>query len=128
MLARWRDWLAGHRRAAAPQVAQDWPAAFARVPVLAHWPDADRERLQQLALDFLADKVLEPVADATIDRPQALAIALQAALPVLDLGLDWYRGWHAVVLYPDAFRSRFEQTDETGVVHQVDDWRSGESW
>lgn len=128
MLARWRDWLAGHRRAAAPQVVQDWPAAFARVPVLAHWSAVDRERLQQLALDFLAGKVLEPVDEATIDRPQALAIALQAALPVLNLGLDWYRGWHSVVLYPDEFRSRFEEMDEAGVVHQVEDWRSGESW
>ena len=128
MLARWRDWLAGRGRARAPQVAEHWPAAFACVPVLAHWSAADRERLQQLALDFLADKVLEPVVGTAIDRPQALAIALQAALPVLNLGLDWYRGWHAVVLYPDEFRSRFEEMDETGVVHQVDDWRSGESW
>ncbi|WP_448505940.1 M90 family metallopeptidase [Immundisolibacter sp.] len=128
MLARWRDWLAGRGRTQAPQVADDWPAAFARVPVLAHWSAGDRERLQQLALDFLAAKALEPAADATVDRIQALAIALQAALPVLNLGLDWYRGWHSVVLYPDEFRSRFEEVDEAGVVHQVDDWRSGESW
>ena len=128
MLARWRDWLQRRRMARAPQAVDDWPAAFARVPVLAHWPQADRERLQQLALDFLAGKTLEPVADAAIDRPQALAIALQAVLPVLNLGLDWYAGWHAVVLYPDEFRSRFEEVDEAGVVHQVDDWRSGESW
>ena len=53
---------------------------------------------------------------------------LQAALPVLNLGLDWYRGWHSVVLYPDEFRSRFEEVDEAGVVHEVEDWRSGESW
>jgi Mlc titration factor MtfA (ptsG expression regulator) len=128
VLARWRDWLQGRGMARAPPAADDWPAAFARVPVLAHWPAADRERLQQLALDFLADKALEPAAGTAIDRPQALAIALQAALPVLNLGLDWYAGWHAVVLYPDAFRSRFDEVDEAGVVHQVDDWRSGESW
>lgn len=127
MLARWRDWWRG-RDQGAPQQADDWPAAFARVPVLAHWPAADRQRLQALALEFLADKTLEAVAGTVIDRPQALALALQAALPVLNLGLNWYRGWHAVVLYPQAFRSRFEQMDEAGVVHQVDDWHSGESW
>ncbi len=108
--------------------ADDWSAAFARVPVLAYWPAVERQRLQGLALQFLTDKALEPVADTVLDRPQALAIALQAALPVLNLGLDWYAGWHAVVLYPDEFRSRFEEVDEAGVVHQIDDWRSGESW
>lgn len=89
---------------------------------------ADRQRLQRLALEFLADKALEPITDTDIDPPQALAIALQAALPVLNLGLDWYRGWHAVVLYPDEFRSRFTEVDEAGVVHEIEDWRGGESW
>ena len=127
MLQRlWRAWAG--RTAQAPPPADDWQAAFARVPVLDNWPARERERLQQLAGQFLADKAIEPAGDTAVSRIDALAIALQAALPVLELGLDWYRGWHAVVLYPDEFRSRFEEVDEAGVVHEVEDWRSGESW
>lgn len=124
-----RLWHAWRRRAADDlPVADDWQAAFDAVPVLANWPMSARERLQVLALAFLADKAIEPVGDTAVGRTETLSLALQAAMPVLELGLDWYRGWHAVVLYPDEFRSRFEQVDEAGVVHQVDDWRSGESW
>ncbi len=108
--------------------AADWQAAFARVPMLTNWSAADRQRLQRMALAFLSDKALEPVADAAPEQAETLALALQAALPVLNLGLDWYRGWHAVVLYPDDFRSRFDEVDQAGVVHQVEAWRSGESW
>ena len=28
-------------------------------------------------------------------------------------------------LMPDEFRSRFEEVDEAGVVHQIEDWRGG---
>lgn len=127
MLQRlWRAWAG--RTAQARPPADDWQAAFARVPVLAHWPAGQRQRLQHLAAQFLADKAMEPAGDSTVSHIDILAIALQAALPVLELGLDWYRGWHAVVLYPDEFRSRFTEVDEAGVVHEIEDWRGGESW
>lgn len=128
MLQRlWRNWV---RRAPSLQdvSAADWGAAFARVPVLAYWPADDRERLRALAWQFLVDKAIEPVDGFAVDLAPRLTVGLQAALPVLNLGLDWYRGWHAVVLYPDEFRSRFEEIDEAGVVHQIEDWRGGESW
>jgi len=123
----WRAW-AGRAPPLQDLPWDDWAAAFARVPVLAHWPADDRERLRQLAAHFLAEKVIEPVDGLTVEPASRLALALQAALPVLNLGLEWYRGWHAVVLYPDEFRSRFEEVDEAGVVHQIEDWRGGESW
>lgn len=127
MLGRLRRAWAGDAASNA-RPDDDWSAAFARLPVLAHWPAGDRERLQGLAARFLADKAVEPVEGCAVERAQVLALALQAALPVLNLGLDWYRGWHAVVLYPDEFRSRYTELDEAGVVHEIDDWRGGESW
>lgn len=129
MLRRlWRG-LVG-RAAPSPQAvsAAEWAEAFARVPVLAHWPADDRARLRTLATQFLAEKTIEPVHGLLVEPTRRLSLALQAALPVLNLGLDWYRSWHAVVLYPDEFRSRFEEIDEAGVVHEIEDWRGGESW
>lgn len=85
-------------------------------------------RLSDMALLFLHHKKLEPVQSLVLDAPMRLIIALQACLPVLELGLDWYRGWYSVVVYPDAFRTRHQQMDEAGVVWEDSEVLSGESW
>ena len=64
-------------------------------------------------------------------EPQAedrLAVALLAALPVLHLGLDWYRDFHTFILYPAEFIADIEEVDEDGLVHSGRDLRSGEAW
>lgn len=125
MLRRlWQAW-----RRPSPTVAEaDWQAAYRALPTLARRPAHERLRLQQLALALLDEKSIEPAGEFTLSTAETLALGLLAAVPILNLGLDWYRGWHALVLYPDEFRSRFEEVDEAGVVHLVEDWRSGESW
>jgi hypothetical protein len=57
-----------------------------------------------------------------------LEIALQACLPVLELGLHWYRGWHALILYPEEFVPAREVVGEDGVVWVDDAPKSGEAW
>lgn len=125
MLRRlWQAW-----RRPAPAIPEaDWEAAFLALPILAPRPAGERQRLQRLAGALLTQKSIEPIGELDLGTTETLALALLAALPILNLGLDWYRGWHALVLYPDEFRSRYEEVDETGVVHQIEDWRSGESW
>ena len=56
-----------------------------------------------------------------------VAIAAQACLPILELGLDWYAGWTGIVVYPGDFRVRRTETDEDGVVHEWDDELAGEA-
>jgi MtfA peptidase len=56
-----------------------------------------------------------------------VAIAAQACLPVLELGLDWYRGFTGIVVYPGDFRVQRRETDEDGVVHEWDDELAGEA-
>lgn len=65
---------------------------------------------------------------ATLDPLMQLELALQACLPVLELGLDWYRGWHALILYPEEFVPAREVVDEDGVVWLDDMPKSGEAW
>jgi Mlc titration factor MtfA (ptsG expression regulator) len=55
-------------------------------------------------------------------------IALQACLPVLELGIDWYNGWVGVVIHPSDFKVKRSETDEHGVQHDWGDQLAGESW
>jgi Mlc titration factor MtfA (ptsG expression regulator) len=55
-------------------------------------------------------------------------IALQACLPILNLGLDWYRGWSSIVVYPGEFLVPRSIADEDGVVHEYVEPITGEAW
>ncbi len=55
-------------------------------------------------------------------------LALQAALPILHLGLDWYRGFHEIILIPEPVVRRQQVQDEFGLVSEVEEENAGESW
>ncbi|MDD3528763.1 MAG: zinc-dependent peptidase [Gallionellaceae bacterium] len=86
------------------------------------------ERLEQLARQLLADKTFTGVAGNEVDPAMATVIAAFAALPVLNLGYDWYKGWNEIVVYPAEFVPERDVTDEYGVVHRVRQPLSGEAW
>ena len=106
----------------------DWQQAFARLPLLERLTDDERNRLRRLAILFLHAKSLEGAGDLEVDTQLKLVIALQACLPILNLGLDWYDGWVSVVIHPYGFTPVHTEMDEYGVVHHVKDALSGESW
>ena len=106
----------------------DWRAARAALPLLAGLTDEQDGRLADLALLFLRDKRLEAVQGLQLTVRMRLVIALQAALPVLELGLDWYRGWYALILYPAEFVPAHEYVDDDGLVWVDDAVKSGEAW
>lgn len=120
---RRRRWLQRH-----PIPDRTWDRVLARTPLL-QGPDAEgRARLRELATVFLQEKTwigtheLEPTEDMRVQ------IAALAALPVLGLDLDWYRGWETVILYPGEFVHRREEVDAGGLVHEWDEVLSGEAW
>ncbi|WP_296896155.1 zinc-dependent peptidase, partial [Thiohalocapsa sp.] len=80
-----------------------WPEICLELPLLDGLDDAARRRLIDTAALFLHQKAFEAAGGAELDLRTCMELALQAALPVLELGLDWYRGWHAVIVYPDEF-------------------------
>ncbi len=57
-----------------------------------------------------------------------VAIGVQACILILNLGLDYYRGWVEVIVYPDEFVAEYEYIDEAGVTHHVEEAMTGESW
>lgn len=87
----------------------------------------DTPRLRELVLLFLAEKEFAGAHGIEVTDEMRLAIAAQACLPILGLGLDWYAGWHGVVVYPGDFRVRRREVDEAGVVHEWDDELAGEA-
>jgi len=126
-LGRW--WrsrrLASHRSRYSDS---DWAAACDALPTLAGLDDERSERLRDLALGFLKEKRLEPVQGLELTDSMRLRVALQACLPILELGLHWYRGWYALILYPAEFLTEHQHADEHGLVWTQAEIRSGESW
>ena len=90
--------------------------------------DADeRNRLRELVLRLLADKAFSGAGGIEVDDNMATTIAAFAALPVLNLGYEWYEGWREIVVYPGEYVFDDEQMDEDGIVHEVRHVRSGEA-
>ena len=106
----------------------DWAAVLERLPILNPLDDGERGRLRGLAASFVAGKSIEPVLGQRVDAVDAAVIAALACVPILSLGLDAYRSWRTVVVYPAGFVAREREVDEAGVEHEWEEERSGESW
>jgi Mlc titration factor MtfA (ptsG expression regulator) len=107
---------------------QLWTATLASLPFLVRLTADERERLRTLAAQLLADKQMSAAADLELTAEMQVNIAVQACLPVLNLGLDWYRGWKSIVVYPSEFLVPRSITDDDGVVHQYVEPIAGEAW
>ena len=99
-----------------------WQAASAPLKFLPRAP-----KLRELALLFLAEKEFTGAHQLPVTDVMRVSIAAQACTPILELGLDWYRGWRGIVVYPGDFRVRRQEVDEDGVVHEWEDDLAGEA-
>lgn len=108
--------------------ATDWSRAFQRLPLLNRLDADERQRLQVLATVFLHDKQLIGKGTVVLNQAMRLVIALQACLPILNLGMSWYQGWSSVLVYPDDFTAERDEVDAAGVVHRVRHRLAGEAW
>lgn len=107
---------------------EQWERIEARLPWLDFLDPADRPRLRELARQFIASKEFHGAHDTVLTDDMLLEIALQACVPVLNLGLDWYDDWVGVVVYPGDFVVPRRVTDDAGVVHEYEDTLVGEAW
>ena len=122
---RWRTRriLARH-----PITEPAWRYAQARCMPAQRLPATEQARLRVLATLFLHHKALEPVRGVVLDDGMRALLAAHACLPVLHLGLGWYRSWHALVIYPGLFVPEREYVDQAGVVHHTHAVLEGEAW
>lgn len=119
-------WL--RRRRAAPDLPEPlWQATLTAYPFLVARAGADLPLLRALAAEFLVHKEFHGGGGLVISDRIALAIAAQAVLPVLHLGLAWYDDFVGIVVHPDEVVARRTVVDDAGVVHDYDEVLAGEA-
>jgi len=104
-----------------------WQRTLQRYPFLAARSDADLLELRRLCSLFLADKEFFGAAGFEVTDEVALAVAAQACLPVLKLGLEGLDGFKGIVMHAGEVVASREVTDEDGVVHAYDEELAGEA-
>lgn len=119
------SWLRRRKAPAIPDAL--WQATLRAYPFLDDRPQPEVERLRQLAAQFLARKEFHGAGGLVITDAIALAIAAQAVLPVLHLGLRWYDDFVGIVVHPGEVVARRSVTDDSGVVHAYDEVLAGEA-
>lgn len=124
MLQRLHQWLRcklGQR----PIPNALWQHTLAAYPFLQ--TASNLPQLRQLCGRFLAEKEFHGTHGLLITDEIALAIAAQACLPVLHLGLHWYKDFVGIVVYPGAMLAQREVRDGAGVVHRYREPLAGQA-
>jgi MtfA peptidase len=119
-----REARALQRRAIADEL---WQACLADLPFIAVRPADQQERLRRMASLFLDRKEFTGAQGFVVTDRIALTVALQACLPVLELGIDQYDGFVGIVMHGDAVVAAREVMDEDGIVHAYDEELAGEA-
>ncbi|MES2957818.1 MAG: M90 family metallopeptidase [Pseudomonadota bacterium] len=131
MIAAWWEALRQRReRRSLERRAIDevlWRLALSRLPFLASRSADELQRLRRLASLFLDSKEFHGAGGFIVEDATALSVAVQASLPVLELGIDQYDAFVGIVMYADAVVAKREVVDEDGVVHRYDEVLAGEA-
>lgn len=104
-----------------------WELTLARYPFIARRSPADRAALRRLSALFLARKEFHGVGGFQVSDEVAVAVAAQACLPVLALGLEAYDGFVGIVMHESQVVASREVMDADGVVHQYEEALAGEA-
>ena len=123
-LAQWREQRAAQRHAIPDAL---WQLTLLRYPFLAARSEADQAELRRLCSLFLASKEFHGVGGFEVTDEVAVAVAAQACLPVLRLGLSWYDAFVGIVMHEGEVVAQRRYEDEDGVVHEYDEELAGEA-
>ncbi len=107
---------------------EDWCAQTRDLDLLSGLEASARQRLRTLASLFLYHKTINAAGQLQVTEAMRIRIAAQACIPILNLGLDYYSGWHEVIVYPHSFVVTHREEDPAGVVRERPRHLSGEAW
>ena len=105
-----------------------WHAVSRDAEVLHRLDAVEMVRLRELSTLLVHEKRYNGAGGLQVDDAMRVTVAAQASLAILKLGIDYYRDWIEIVLYPAGFRVAREWTGAGGVVHTENQALSGESW
>jgi len=88
----------------------------------------ERARLRERVILFLHEKSIVGAGGLVVRDGMRMSIAAQACMLILNLDLEYYRGWVEVIVYPDEFVAEYDYVDEDGIAHHVEAPMTGESW
>jgi Mlc titration factor MtfA (ptsG expression regulator) len=124
--SQWRRRRTLARHPVAPGL---WQRVRHQLPILDGLTAEQDALLLENCVLFLQDKHFTTLPGVTLSDEQRLFIAAQAQLPLLNLGdLNWYQGFHELLIYPDDFISPQRHRDASGVEHEWEGEHSGEAW
>ena len=98
MFDKIRNWRVRRIVARHPIAESLWRDALQRCTPAHRLGASDQATLRVLATLFLDSKSLEPTKGLQLDDADCVLLATHACLPILKLGLDWYDGWHSVIV------------------------------
>ncbi len=104
-----------------------WKRTLVRYPFLQRLDDPGGAELRRLTSLFLDRKEFSCAGGLKLTDAMAVAVAAQACLPVLRLGLERYDGFVGIVIHPEAVVARREHVDDDGVLHEYDETLAGEA-
>jgi len=128
MFEAFRHWRRERILKRSPLDAKTWRSVLDRYPFTRALSAEERARLRDLVALFLHEKSVVAAGGLVLSDEMPICIAAQACMLILALDLDYYRGWAEVIVYPDEFVAEYEEVDEDGIVHQIKEPMTGESW
>ncbi|WP_035415193.1 zinc-dependent peptidase [Ferrimonas kyonanensis] len=105
-----------------------WQQNLNALAILDGLTQDEQTRLLELGWCFLHHKRFTPVMGTELTDDHCIDIALMAALPVLNLGLEAYGVFHELLIYPEEFVTDQPFMDDNGVEHQGREELAGEAW
>ncbi|BBP57104.1 hypothetical protein PHLH4_06940 [Pseudomonas sp. St316] len=100
------NWRRQRTLAKHPVTDETWQRVRQQLSFLDGLSAAEDQWLREACVLFLHDKHLTALPGVDLHQEQRLLLAAQAQLPLTHLGdLNWYQGFHEIVLYPDDFLS-----------------------
>ena len=97
--------------------AELWRRLVSSVSYLRGLTADDLQRLHEDVRIFLHDKQFSGAHNLEINDEMMLSIALQGCLMTLNIGVERYKGWHGIIIYPDEFVPNHQYVDDAGVIH-----------
>ncbi|QEY58417.1 zinc-dependent peptidase [Pseudomonas sp. C27(2019)] len=128
MFKQLRHWLENRRVEKMSFTEAQWEAAIADWPVMQRYQGAERDKLRVMTFRFLARKHFTSGGGFQFTDAMALKIATMACVPVLHLGLNWYRRWRTIIIYEGGFVPNRPHRSNDGVIHSKGPALSGEAW